>query len=365
MKKLSARNTVEIITIIIFCDNIIFGLPGGLKQDTWIAFLLSLIFVIPLVFVYSRIIRLSPAEDFFGACEYVFGAFVSKLLNSLMLLYLLYMGSASLRNFTEFISLISLKKTPHMVIAVCIFTGAVYLAVSGTETIAKWVRFTVIAAFVMIGITILLGMPLIDFNNIKPVMEHSKSEIFGTSFKMLGYPFGEMVLILFIFKDIEEKRKVFGMLLMSLVLSVTVILTVFFKTLFILGPNSIEEIYFPIYAAVSIINIGKFFERPEVFLGFFYTIAGITKIAVCIISASKGISSIFKLKNSRSILVPGGIFMLALCSYIFGDFIQMFNFQKVYYLFAMPFQVLIPLLVWIGLEIKANHKASLTRQTKV
>jgi spore germination protein KB len=54
--------------------------------------------------------------------------------------------------------------------------------------------------------------------------------------------------------------------------------------------------------------------------------------------------------------MPVALLFLALSAIIYKNTMEMFDFISVYQFYAIPFQIIIPLAVWIAAEIKARAK---------
>lgn len=87
-----------------------------------------------------------------------------------------------------------------------------------------------------------------------------------------------------------------------------------------------------------------------------FVFTGVTKIAVCLLFASKGIASIFGIKDYKHMVMPTGLLAMALCAIVYKSTMEMIDFNKVYLYYAFLFQVMIPLVIWITAEIKNKKK---------
>jgi spore germination protein KB len=115
----------------------------------------------------------------------------------------------------------------------------------------------------------------------------------------------------------------------------------------------LASFYFPSYEAVSRIKIGDFLQRIEVTVSFVFFFGVLTKSSVCLLVATKGISKMFNLKDYRSIVIQTGILMIYFAYTIFDNSMVMKYWAvKVYPFYAFPFQVIIPIIIWIFSEVK-------------
>jgi spore germination protein KB len=114
--------------------------------------------------------------------------------------------------------------------------------------------------------------------------------------------------------------------------------------------------YFPSYVTARILHIGDFFARIEGTISINFILAGLTKIAICLMAATKGIARLFGLKSHRQIVVPVSSLVLALCAIVYNNIMEMFDFIRFYQVYAIPFQIIIPLIIWIAAEVKSRRK---------
>jgi spore germination protein KB len=80
------------------------------------------------------------------------------------------------------------------------------------------------------------------------------------------------------------------------------------------------------------------------------------KDSICLLVACKGIAKLLDLEDYRSLVIQIGLLMVYF-SYIVYDNSMMMRYWafEVYPFYAFPFQVVLPILIWILAEIK-NRK---------
>ena len=83
--------------------------------------------------------------------------------------------------------------------------------------------------------------------------------------------------------------------------------------------------------------------------------AGFVKISICLLAAGRGVDYLFKAGNYRQLVAPVGLLMMVTSCIIYQNIMEMMKFAfKVYRYYAFPFQVVLPVIIWIGAEIKAR-----------
>ncbi|MNI74669.1 hypothetical protein D3C73_1307710 [compost metagenome] len=76
---------------------------------------------------------------------------------------------------------------------------------------------------------------------------------------------------------------------------------------------------------------------------------------MCLYVSCNGIAKVLLLESYRSVVLQMGLIMVCLANFIYTDITQMQYFAyHIYKIYALPFQVVIPLLLWIIAEIMAR-----------
>jgi spore germination protein KB len=112
--------------------------------------------------------------------------------------------------------------------------------------------------------------------------------------------------------------------------------------------------YFPSYIMVSLIDFSEFFRRFEVLVAVVFLLCGFVKVSVCLFCAATGIAKIFNINDYRIMAAPVAFLMINLAIFIYPNMQEMFEWVTVYKYYAIPFQVLLPLIIWISAEAKAR-----------
>jgi spore germination protein KB len=345
----------------IFGSSIIVGINNDAKQDSWISLLLAIVMVLPLIVMYARIIKLNPNQTLFDILENLFGKIIGKIMIVLMTWYTIHLGTMVLCNFTNFIQLSSLPETPSLIVAFILLFITIYISRSSITTLGKWSSVVLTLILFVVFITILISTTVMHFDHITPIMNHDFKVILGGAFGDFAYPFAETVLFLCLGCFIRKSDSPYKIYIYGILFGGFVLFLVFLRNLAVLGANTMDAFYFPSFVTARVLQLGDFFTRIEGVIMVNFILAGITKITVCLIVASKGIAKIINVNNYKDLIVPTSLLFLALCSILYKSVFEMFSFISVYAIYAIPFQVIIPLIVWIASEIKNKRNKSKTK----
>ena len=354
---ISMRQAISIIIIFITGSSAIMDAGGQTGQDSWISLLIAAVWAVPVVLIYGRIMRLYPEKDIFEIIETLFGKVGGKLFIVLLCWYAIHLCALVMRDFSEFTQIDLMPETPQLPIIALILLVSAYLAKSGIESLGKWSIVVLLILVFVIILTIIFSLNKMDFSNIQPIFEHDIGTIASGSFSLLTFPFAETVLFLGVAGSIKKTDNPNKIYIIGILMGAAVLLLVMLRNLELLGPAMVKAVYFPSYFAARIINIGDFLSRIEGSISMNFILGGITKTTLCLLVASKGASALFGIKDYKRMVMPIGLLALALCAILYKSTMEMFDFVNIYQYYALPFQIVIPVIVWIVAEIK-------TRKTK-
>ncbi|HCC34414.1 MAG TPA: hypothetical protein DEQ02_01770 [Ruminococcaceae bacterium] len=341
-----------IMASVMFANILIIGFYMGSERDVWISLLLSLTLVIPLILIYARLTRLMPGMDIYGMAKAAFGKIGAGIVAFAFGFYCLHLASLTLGNYSEFIHLTALFKTPFIVIALGFFVVCIYIVQSGIQTLGKWSALTSVIGLAVLIIITALSTGQMDFSRLLPVMDDGFGEITVGALRAVPLHFGDAVVTLTLIGGLKSKKSPKSIYIISTVAVALILILIFIRNCTLMGTAMVKSAFFPTYKSVSLIKVSYFLERIESVLFLVYITLGMTKISVCIIGAAKGAATLFRLPSYKAMTVPVGFIAFALSSNLFHNIDQMFNFLEVYNYYALIFQVLIPVALWITAEVK-------------
>ncbi len=353
---LSMRQAICIIVVYICGSSVVLGGNSEAGQDSWISVILSQIIVIPMILIYAKIIKLFPEKNIFEVTEILFGKIAGKIFTVLITWYALHLGALVLRNFSEFVETTAMPETPQLALMIVMILVTTYMARSGAEVLGKWSLVSLVIIVSIMFLTIILLYNRLDMNHFLPVMEHSTKTILTGSYELFTFPFVETVLFLTLADSVKKEDSPFKIYVLGEVLGALIMLIVALRNVAALGSAMLETEMFPSYSAARIISISDFLARVEGFISTNFILGGITKISLCLLAASKGLASLFNIQDCKKLTLPVSLSMLALCSVLFQNTMEMITFLDIYKVYAIPFQIVIPVMIWIGGEMKARVK---------
>jgi spore germination protein KB len=346
--------SVFMLVLFIFGSSVVVGVSGTAQQDSWLSLLFACAMALPLLLVYARIMRLFPETDLFDVFEILFGKIFSKIFIALITWYAIHLSSLVMRNFTEFLQIVAMPETPQLPMMIALILVTAYLARSGVNILGKWsvIMFPIILLTVLL--TIIMAFMSLHYENLQPILENGLSKVVTGAFQTVTFPFAETVLFLCIAGAVKRQVSPYKTYIFALLTGGGILLVVILRNTLVLGPAMIDASYFPSYTVARILHIGDFLSRIEITITMNFLLAGITKITLCILAAAKGIAKLFAIEDYKRMLMPASMLSVALCAIIYKSTMEMFGFIQYYQVYALPFEVIIPLVVWITAEIRAK-----------
>lgn len=363
-ERLSARQAVCVMVIYLCGSCVVLGGSTAAGRDAWICLVIAQAIAVPVLLVEARLLSLYPGKNLFGILEAAFGRVAGKIATGLMVWYAVHLCAMALRTYSEYAEIVAMPETPELPLLVLMLLVGAYLAKRGIGVMGKWAVGVFFLAFTFL---VLIGMMLLnqmDFKNIFPILDNSMGTILSSSYGQFSLPFGESVLMLSVADKLPKKLKPGRFLFTGSVVAMLMLLWMMLRNLLALGAPLLKLETFPSYAAARIVDISDFLARIEGMISTNFLLLGVTRIAVCLLAASRGLSSLFRIEDDRAMVMPASLASLALAAVLAESFLEMLRFETVYPLYAVPFQLLIPLLAWICGEIKTHKNKAVRPRAK-
>lgn len=350
---ISTKQGIFIMSMFTIGSTIIISSDAKTKQDVWITILIALVMSLPMLFIYSKILMLYPGKDLFDILKEVFGNVAGKIIALLFVWYCFHLGALVIRNFSDFVTIISFPETPQSLIIIFIGLFTIYMVKSGIEVLGRWTFFVFPIIMAIIIVTICLSMTKANFNNLRPLLYDGIKPVLLGSFTFLSFPFLEVVVFTILLSSLKESKKTFKVFLISSLISSLVMITISVRNILVLSSSLAIDYYFPSYIAVRLIKIGDFIERFEIVVAIVFIFGGFVKISVCLLAASRGVANILNIKNYRYVVAPVAFLMMDLAEIIYENTMEMFKWlSEIYKYYAIPFQIILPIIILIAAKIK-------------
>ncbi|PAB56362.1 GerAB/ArcD/ProY family transporter [Anaeromicrobium sediminis] len=321
------------------------------KQDVWLAVIISIVIALPLISIYARLQYIFPSKDLFDIIEICFGEFIGKVIIIFFTLHLIAIEATILRHHGEFITIVGLNKTPIIIIIICFSILSAYVAKNGIVILGRWGKFFILIVIFLTFIMLCLLIPNMNINNVYPVLSNGINPILQGTFKILVFPFSQIIVFSTIFSNFKRKKSPYKMYLLGLLLGGVIIFVTSLSVILVTGVNEASSSYFSTYTAVLRTDI-RVLERIEVLSSVLFALGGFVKISVHLIAICIGISKVLDYTDYRLIILPITLILINITYLTWDSTMDFFEFDRT----VMPYisfinRVILPIIIFIIAEI--------------
>lgn len=360
---ISQKQAIVLMITFIIGSNTILVMGGKSKQDIWIAVIFAIAAACVLVAVYARIAKLFPEKHLFEILDILFGKVFGRIIVLFFAWYLFHIGAAIVKNISEFIRIISLDSTPVCIIS--LMTGIViaYAVRSGLEVMGRlisiifpiWITGTLVLAILSIG--------QYDINRLKPVLYEGLEPVISDAFRLFALPFAETVVFLCFAGSFQRKSSPYKIYYYSLLVGGFYLATVVARTVMMIGADNLSMFMYPLYVTARLIRVGNFLEKIELISAVLIISCTFTKATVYLFSFTKGVAYLFNIRDYHRIAAPS-VFLASIYSMpLYESAIEMIKWaQDIFPYYSIPFQIILPVAVWITAEIKLRKNKNTTAE---
>lgn len=351
-ERMSAKQVVCMMVLFILGSNLITGGNMTAGQDAWASLLLGYIIAIPIVAIFAYFKKSVPDKDLFDLAYLSFGKIGGSIITLIFSGYAIRLGGLVIRNFTEFIQVVSLPETPQYINAICFGLISLYTIKKGIEILARGATFVLPVVSITVIVLGLLSIKHMNIEYIKPILAQDFKVILKGAMYNVMFPFAETAVFIMFFPLVDTKKSPTKLYLYAITFGTLLFLDVVVRNTLVLGVPMMKSVYFPSYSAAGIINIKDFISRIEVLVSGNFIVSGLVKITVCLFVSCKGIAKLFNIKDYKKLAAPITLLMIAIAGFVFENTMHMVENINNRGYFILLIQVGIPVLVLIGTKIK-------------
>lgn len=359
----STRQGIGILVLFLLGSTVALSPGRAANRDMWLAALAAFALAVPVALLYGRLTRLYPDKTLYDLMLGLLGPVLGRAAILAIVLFSFHLGALVIRDFTEYITIVTLRYQPQYLFAIPIGLCAVWFVRSGRMTLGRWSMIVLPAVLASLAITSLLSQNLWDPGNLTPMLYDGLAPVMSGAFDILGFPFLEAVLAVCLITPMAARSSPYKTYLAGFAIGAVVLAAIFARNTMVLSYEQVNKFYFPSQSVIKLVSIGDFIQGIETVVVFIYLFGGITKIAVCLYAATEGAAKLLG-QGFQSLAAPVGLMMITFSLFVAKDVADMFDWVDKYYIFyVLPFGLGIPALLWVLAEIR--HKRDCRVQTNV
>ncbi|KPV58846.1 hypothetical protein QJ48_14410 [Paenibacillus sp. A3] len=349
--RISARQFLLLVIFFTIGSSVLFvptATAATAKQDAWISIVTGIGLSFLLMYLYIAVGDRYPGLSLVELSQKLLGKWLGAAVSVFLIINTFMVGAVALIDFAgTFVSRQIMPDTPVYAANILYTMSAVIGLRLGLRTIARAaeVLFPIITALFII--MILTVSPNINTDNLQPVFEmgfkpHAKANI--SYFAFSSFP---TVFFLMIYPScVREGKKASTAFLLGTLIGGLFLLIITTVCIAVLGAEGTARQAYPSYTLAKKINIANFFTRIEVLMAALWLVALYFKLIVYFYAGMRGLAQLFKMKDSRSLVLPLGVIAVALSRIIYPSAAYRYEWDtKIWPLYAGTSGLILPLLL--------------------
>ncbi|MFE8065234.1 MULTISPECIES: GerAB/ArcD/ProY family transporter [Priestia] len=359
--KISASQLFILMVLFELGSSLLVPIAIDVKQDAWLAILLGMAGSFVLFLVYYKLHSYYPDLLPTEYMQKILGKVMGTVLAFVYILYFVYDASRVLRDFGEMLLTFAYPDTPLFIANALLMLVIIYTIRKGVEVVARSGELLFIFMYILaiMGFILIVCSGLIDFKNLKPVLEEGILPVLKVSLtQTIYFPFAEAIVFTMILPYLKNKKKAKATMLCATGLSGINLTITMLINISVLGVDLTERSQFPLLSTVQSIQVADFLERLDVFFMLGLIIGGFIKISVLLYAAVIGTANLFKIKSPSHLAYPLGFVILFMASTIASNFQEHLHegLKVEMFILHMPILAIIPLLLLLVAFLKNRKK---------
>ena len=351
--KITGFQATLLIIGFIFGSSVLLPPGRGAGPDAWFAVVLGMLEALLFALIYINLVRRFPGKTLVEILKEVYGRFLGSVVSLIFIWYVFHLLSLVLVNYLDFLKTSIIPQTPNTVVLLFITLICAYAARHGVEVIARCGEVLVPLTIVLIILITFVLLPNLKWENLQPMLQTPWEKLIREGHSSASFPFGETVVFTMILAYLNQKHLISGSVVKAITIGGFFLVSIVARTVAVLGQT--KEIYtYPAFHAGRLIELGDVFTRMEMFVAVNFLTMGFIKISVLIYGTCLGLAQILELRSYRFLVLPISILAVLLALSNFSNVVEnIFFAREVYPLYALLFQVVIPLAT-LGVALLRN-----------
>ena len=317
------------------------------RQDAWIALLLGFLAAFPFLMVYRRIQRIFHGASLFEVAFLAFGKIAGTVVVALYTLFFTHLAVMMVSRFIVFAHMTTLGYTPGIWLALSICGLAGWLASQGIQRFSRAsVMLFLLVALEMVAL-LLLSIEKMEFGRILPVFEAQPAVLADEAFSFFAAPFTQTVVFLCVFHGIPDRSERCRVWRIGAVVGAAIVVVNLVRVAMVLGGEIMGSLHYSTFLSSSVIGMDSVLQRVEVILSHAFFLSLFVKVAIFLRASWQGCGRLFPKWNVRTTAIALSMLVAIAAAAVGGSVVLMNDLFYAYRLYCLPFQVLLPLIIWI------------------
>lgn len=348
IEKISGIQLFYIMSGYILGTAIILGLGQEVKQDAWIFITFGMMGGLILMAVYTKLAIYYPSDSLVQMLPKIMGKFLSYPIILLFILHFTYSSARACRELGALIITTILNETPIIVVIGSFMLLMIYCLRGGVESFGRLVEivFPIYIFSLLLIWILLLTVDHFNVKNLTPIFGQGVKPVVMKALPMaINFPFGESIVIMMFFPFLSNKQHIRKVGMFSMILGGILLIVNSIMMISVVGPEIYSLDAFTLLSATQMVSVADFLERFDALVILMMVLGVFFKAGAFFFGAAVGISQLFRLKQSRSVLLGLGTIIAPLSLVSASSYVKHLEFGFEYYVpyFLTFLQIVMPI----------------------
>ncbi len=363
-------NTIEatFLIVIVTLAHIILNLPNSILKQSGSASIINVIFVsfltIVFFFILNKLFKPFPGKDIIDVSEFVGGKFLKFLTNLIYSVYLIFVSSILVLNFSELLKLIYFPNAFTPLIILMFLIAGIIVNKLGFKNIIKLNTLIVFVVLITVVVIFCASLDHVEFQRIYPILGYGVKETFLTGALNI-FSFAGMIFLYLIRPNLKEQNSYKKIGIISIILSSLYLLLSVSSLLFLFPFLTTGTETLSVYMSTRTIEFGKFLERSDALFILVWVFTYLSYLSIIISYITKTNKKVFNVQNSSPIIYIVALLIFAV-SFLPKNSAQIIFLETVVYKYSALFVIFIYsfIVLLLGYFKKAGIKIEQRRKSK-
>jgi len=359
-ERLSAKQGVCMLALFVLGSTLVAENTHPTRQSVWIALLMGAVAAIPLLLIYWRIQRIFRGASLYEITFLVFGRVGGTVISVLYTLFFAHIAAMIVGRFVLFAHMTSLLYTPGIYLALPICALGGWMAALGRRRFGRASVMLFLLVMVEMAVLLWLSMNKVDFARLLPILEAEPAAFADEAFSFFSMPLTQTVVFLCVFQGIPDRAELGKAWRVGTVLGVVIVAVNLIRVATVLGGEIMGSLYYSTYLSSSVIGMDSVLQRVEVILSHAFFLSLFAKVALYLYAACQGCARLFPKWNIRATAIALSVAVAVAATLLGRSVAQMNELFLAYRIYSIPFQALLPLVIWVRGEfiVRRQKKAA-------
>ncbi len=326
------------------------------RNDSWSMAFTGLLFALPLVAIYTLLLRWFPGKGLIEIDDLIFGPVVGKVISVLYLFFFLSLLALNTHDLGSFVIGYMMPETPIVPVIFLFLTVCIYAIHKGIENLMRLsVFFCVITTgALLINSVLILKEVKIEF--LKPFFRLPLMKYVQGTVTVTAVPMGEILAFTMIAPMLGKKQKVGKPLALGLIFSSIFMAVVILRDIITLGPL-VSIVSLPSFESVRYVTLAGILTRMESIYAIVLLILFLFKVCILMYAFVLGLSQILYVKNYSTLILVSAALVFIYSLLVFESVMENMDWgSSTAPFFSLTFEFFLPVVSLLVARLRGLNR---------